>query len=109
MTGRGGATTMAALTVVLQQYNADFPVCWDCRALTGFTCPDPWVHEAAGVCADCENIREIREEHVNDCAIRLIQKLAMSSASLRYGELGRGGAATLPPQGRPLSRETDLH
>ena len=73
---------MAAFTVVLQQKGEDFPACWECVFLKGFTCPDPWLHDATGVCADCENIHEIREEHACDCLIRAMRKLAMASASL---------------------------
>ena len=69
-----------ALAIVLQQSGT--AVCEECEGLAGYKCPNPWLHDETACCPDCESIWDIREEHHEDCAMRALYRLSLTSSEL---------------------------
>ena len=97
-----------ALTIVLQHVGME--ICDECDELINFQCPDPWLHEdKAGCCSDCESILDIIEEHHEECAMRALCRLALTSSEFRpkgarknyfvtWGIAVPGSSALSPPR-----------
>ena len=69
-----------ALAIVLQY--AGVCICEECVCLDNFECPDTWFHEETGTCSDCESIWDCRAEHHEECAMRALCRLSLTSYEL---------------------------
>ena len=67
-----------ALVIVLQ--HAGHGMCEECQALVEYECPDSWYHDGTGYCSDCDACN--REKHHENCAMRALGRLALTSTEL---------------------------
>ena len=71
--------TIQALSVFLQNQ----PACAECASLGRYRCPNRWLHQATGVCGDCETIWECRSEHAPECPARDDRIMTQACSVLR--------------------------